>query len=141
MKEIITNNADWIFSGIGVFILSSIIAIIYWIIVSIFKSIRRSKENTEKRIEKFISEFRKLFKNDGVKLDILVPAGINSFKNDKEIKLAFKTLMEVVPGHPLRGNWKTRVEKIGYKRFFSHIVNSGRILDKYSIESFLRELE
>ena len=108
--------------------------------VSISRSIRRSKEKTEKRIERFIDEFRKLFKNAGVKLDILIPAGINSFKSDKEIKLAFEALMEIIPNHPLR-NWKTRVEKIGYKRFFSHIVNSGRILDKNSIETFLREFE
>jgi len=48
--------------------------------------------------------------------------------------------MEVIPNHSLR-NRKERVEKIGYKRFFSHIVNSGRILDKDSIETFLSELE
>ena len=140
MKEIIINNTDWIFSGIGVFVLSSIIALICWIVLSIFRSIRRSKEKTEKKIERFIDEFRKLFENAGVKLDILIPAGINSFKSDKEIKLAFEALMEIIPNHPLR-NLKTRVEKIGYKRFFSHIVNSGRILNKDSIETFLRELE
>lgn len=106
--------------------------------MSIFRSIRRSKEKTEKNIERFIDEFRKLYKNDGVKIEMLIPAGINSLKNDKEIKLAFEALMEIIPKHPLR-NWKARVEKVGYKRFFNHIVNSGRILDKDSIEAFLRE--
>ncbi len=140
MKELIINNKDWIFSGIGVFILSSIIALICWIILLIFRSIRRSKEKTEKRIEKFVDEFRRLYKNDGFKLEILVPAGINNLKNDKEIKLAFEALMKVIPNHPLR-NWKTRVEKVGYQRFFRHIVNSGRVLNKHSIETFLRECE
>jgi len=140
MKEIIIKNTEWIFSGIGVYILGIIIALICWIILSIFRSIRRSREKTEKRIERFIDEFRKLYKNDGVKIEILIPAGINSFKSDKEIRVAFDALMEIIPNHPLR-NWKTRVEKIGYKKFFSHIVNSGRILDRDSIETFLKEFE
>jgi len=140
MIEFTINNKDWIFSGIGVFILSSIFALICWIIISIFRSIRRSKEKIEKSTERFIDEFRKLYKNAGVKLEILIPAGINILKNDKEIKLAFEALMKVIPNHPLR-NWKDRVEKVGYKRFFSHIVKSGRILDEDSIEIFLRECE
>jgi len=98
MKEFIINNKDWIFSGIGVFILSLIVAII----MSKFRSIRRSKEKTEKIIERFIDEFRKLYKNAGVKLEILIPAGINSLNNDKEIKQAFESLIKVIPNHPLR---------------------------------------
>ena len=124
---------EWVFSGIGVFVLSSIIAYVCWVI-------NRSKDKTEKRIERFINEFRRQYKDAGAKLEILIPTGINTFKNDKEIRLAFEALMQVVPNHPLR-NWKERVEKIGYKRFFSHVVNSGRILDVNSIESILKELE
>ena len=88
MKELIINNQEWIFSGIGVFIISSFIALICWIILFIFRCVRQSKEKTEKRIEKFIDEFRKLYKGDGIKLENLIPAGINTLKSDKEIKLA-----------------------------------------------------
>lgn len=111
-------------------------------LINLFISIRRRfKDKREKRIERFVDEFRKLYKNDGVKLEILIPAGINYMENDKEIKLAFEALMKVIPNHPLRGNWKPRVEKVGYKRFFSHVINSDKILGKGSIETFLRELE
>lgn len=111
-------------------------------LINLFISIRRRfKDKREKRIERFVDEFRKLYKNDGVKLEILIPAGINYMENDKEIILAFEALMKVIPNHPLRGNWKPRVEKVGYKRFFSHVTNSGKILDTKSIETFLRELE
>ena len=113
------DNKDWVFSGIGVFILSSILALICWIIMAIFRSNRRSKEKTEKSIERFIDEFRKLYKKTGVKLDILIPAGINSLKNDKEIESAFDTLIDVIPNHPLR-HWKTRAswerEFVGVRR-------------------------
>jgi hypothetical protein len=136
MREFIINNKEWIFSGIGVLVISSFIAFILWII----RTVRQSKEKAEKRIEKFVDEFRKLYKNDGRKLEILIPAGINNLKNDKEIKLAFESLMKVVPNHPLR-NWKTRVKKRGYQRFFRHVAHSGRILNKHSIETFLNELE
>ena len=59
---------EWIFSGIGVFILSSIIALIVW-------AVNRADDKSEKRIERFVDEFRRQFKNAGVKLDILIPAG------------------------------------------------------------------
>ena len=51
--------------------------------------------------------FGSYIKKAGVKLEILIPAGINSLKNDKEIESAFDTLMGVIPNHPLR-HWKTR---------------------------------
>ena len=103
-------------------------------------SIRRFKDKREKRIERFVDEFRNLFRNGGLKLEILIPAGTNNLKDDKEIELAFEALMRVIPNHPLR-NWNPRAEKVGYKRFFTHVVKSGRILDKDSIETFLSELE
>jgi len=137
MIEFINNNKEWIFSGIGVFALGLFITIF-----TLFISIRRRfKDAREKRIERFVDEFRKLYKNDGVKLEILIPAGINNMRNDKESKLAFEALISVIPGHPLRGNWKPRVERVGYKTFFSHVIKSGKILDKESIETFLGELE
>ncbi len=136
MRELIINNKEWIFSGIGILVISSFIALICWKI----RSVRQSNEKAEKRIEKFVDEFRKLYKDDGIKLEILIPSGINNLKNDKEIILAFESLIKVIPNHPLR-NWKTRVEKEGYQRFFRHVVNSGRILNKHSIENFLNELE
>jgi len=135
MKELIeflAKNKEWIFSGIGVFILGLFIALL--------SLIRRFKDKREKRIERFVDHFRNLYKNDGLKLEILIPAGINNLKSDKEIKLAFEAQMRVIPNHPLR-NWKPRVENVGYKRFFIHVVKSGRILNKDSIEIFLSELE
>jgi len=136
MIEMIINNKVWIFSGIGVLVISSFIALICWII----RSVRQSNEKAQKRLEKFVDEFCKLYKDDGKKLEILIRAGINNLKNDKEIKSAFENLMKVIPNHPLR-NWKIRVEKVGYKRFFEHVLNSGMILNKHSIETFLNEYE
>jgi hypothetical protein len=130
--EFLAKNKEWIFSGIGVFVLG--------LLVTLLSLIRRFKDKREKRIERFVDDFRNLYKNDGLKLEILIPAGINNLKNDKEIKLAFEALMRVVPNHPLR-NWKPRVENVGYKRFFIRVVKSGKILDKNSIEIFLSELE
>lgn len=132
MTEFIINNKEWIFSGIGVFFLG--------LIITLISSIRRFKVQRGERIQRFVDDFRNIYKNDGVKLEILIPSGINNLKNDKEIKLAFEALMRVVPNHPLR-NWKLRVEKVRYKRFFSHILSSDGILDKHSIETFLGELE
>ena len=132
MIEFLAKNKEWIFSGIGVFVLG--------LLVTLLSLIRRFKDKREKRIERFVDDFRNLYKNDGLKLEILIPAGINNLKNDKEIKLAFEALMRVVPNHPLR-NWKPRVENVGYKRFFIRVVKSGKILDKNSIEIFLSELE
>jgi hypothetical protein len=136
MGEFIINHKEWIFSGIGVLVISSSIVFINWII----RSVRQSKEKSEKRVEKFVDEFRNLYKDDGIKLEILIPAGINNLKNDKEIKLAFESLIKVVPNHPLR-SWKTRIEKVGYQRFCRYVVNSGGILNKHSIETFLNEYE
>ena len=132
MTEFFISNKEWIFSGVGVFFLG--------LIITLMRSIRRFKDQRGERIQRFVDGFRHVYKNDGVKLEILIPAGINSLKNDKEIKMAFEALTKIIPNHPLR-SWKPRVEKVGYKSFFSHIVNSGRILDKNSIETFLRECE
>ncbi len=138
MNELIIKNKEWIFSGIGVFIISSSIALIVWIILSSFKHIRQSRDKAEGRVDKFVNDFRSLYKNDEIKLEILIPAGINLLKNDKEIKLAFETLMKVIPKHPLR-NWKAKVEETGYQRFFRYVANSGQPLNKYSIDIFLEE--
>lgn len=132
MIEFFLKNKEWIFSGIGVFLLG--------IIISILSSFRRSKEKRQERIQCFNGDFRSLYKNDGFKLKLLIPAGINNLKNDKEIKRAFESLMLIIPNHPLR-NWKDRVEKVGYKNFFTHVAVSGKELNKDSIETFLNELE
>ena len=81
-----------------------------------------------------------LYNDNGHKLEILIPAGINNLKNDKEIGLAFERLIRIIPNHPLR-NWKMRVEKIGYQKFFRHVANSGKPLNKHSISAFLEEYE
>jgi hypothetical protein len=107
---------------------------------TIIAFIWRWRDKRERRIERFVDGFQRLYK-DGVKLEILIPAGINNMRNDKEIALAFEALMTVIPGHPLRGNWRPRVEKVGYKRFFDRVAESGKILNIESIETFLRELE
>lgn len=132
MLEFIEKNKEWIFSGIGVFLLG--------LIVAVLGQRRRSRDKTDARIQQFVENFRTIYKNDGHKLEVLIPAGINTLKTDREIKRGFEALMNIIPNHPLR-NWKNRVEKVGYKRFINHIVISGRELNKHSIGSILKELE
>ncbi len=117
-----------------------IIGIIITVTIGIVKLwLHFSKEKT-KRIKNFIDNFCKLYKNNGYKLELLIPAGVNTLKSDKEIKVALEQLAIIRPGHSLR-NWKDRVEKIGYKKFFSQIAKFGNKLNKHSIENFLGNLE
>lgn len=73
-------------------------------------------------------------------MSILLPAGICNLPCSCEIKTALNQIGALGHGHPLR-QWKTRVEKIGYKKFFNHVLKSGQILDSSNIETFLIELE
>ena len=116
------------------------IGIIVTIAISIVGLIIHFSKEREKRIKGFVDNFCKLYKNNGYKLEILIPAGINTLKNDREIKTALEHLANVRPGHSLR-NWKDRVEKVGYKKFFCHVARSGSSLNKQSIENFLNNLE
>ena len=69
-------------------------------------------------------------------VEVLLPAGIASLKNHKEIRMAFESLMK----NPFR-TWKDSVEKVGYKRFFYCVAASGRELNKETIEEFLGHFE
>lgn len=130
--DLILSNKEWIFSGIGVFVLG--------LFILCFQQHQRAKDKAEKRVSGFVESFRKLYKGGGCKLEALVPAGIASLKNDKEIRMAFESLVKIIPNHPLR-TWKDRVEKVGYKRFFDYVVASGRELNKETIEGFLSHFE
>ena len=130
--DYILRNKEWIFSGIGVFALG--------LFILVFQQHQRAKDKEEKRVSGFVESFSKLYKGGGYKLEVLVPAGIASLKNDKEIRIAFESLMKIIPNNPLR-NWKDRVEKVGYKRFFDYVATSGRELNKETIEGFLDHFE
>lgn len=101
---------------------------------------RRFSKKRDERIQHFVDNFCDLYKNNGYKLEVLIPAGINILKNNKEIQIALDRLSIIKPGHPLR-NWKNRVEKNGYKKFFYRAAKSGGELNKHSIESLLNSLE
>lgn len=132
MIEFVQNNKEWIFSGIGVFILGLFIAVL--------SSIRRSRDKREERIRRFVDSFREIYTGGGRKLRLLIPAGINNFKNNREIEKGFQALVNVIPNHPLR-NWNERIKRVGYKRFFGYVASFGRELNANNIEEFLGELE
>jgi hypothetical protein len=125
-------HKEWIFSGIGVFALG--------LFILLFQQRQRAKDKAEQRVNAFVESFRKLYKGGGYKLEVLVPAGIAGLNNDREVRRAFELLVKVIPNHPLR-NWKGRVEKVGYKKFFDYAVASGRELNKVSIEESLGHFE
>ena len=130
--DYILRNKEWIFSGIGVFVLG--------LFILVFQRHQRAKDKAEERVSTFVDSFGKLYGGGGYKLEVLVPSGIANLKNSKEIRHAFDLLVKVIPNHPLR-NWKDRVEKVEYKRFFDYVAASGRELNKESIEEFLRHFE
>lgn len=129
-------NKEWIFAGIGIFFISSIGI---GIPISAIKLYCWFSDKRQARIKNFVDDFRNLY-HGGRKLTLLIQAGINNLNNDREIKKSLEALMLIIPGHPLR-DWKDRVEKVGYKKFFRYVVGSGSVLNKSSINSFLNELE
>lgn len=100
----------------------------------------RISDKREKRIDSFINTYRNLYKGAGVKLDILIPSSICNLENDYEIKTALEKVEKLGHGHPLR-QWKGRIEKVGYKKFFLHVLKSKRELNSISIEELLCEIE
>ena len=130
--DYILSNKEWIFSGIGVFALG--------LFILVFQQHQRAKDKAEKRVFAFVESFRKLYKGGGYKLEVLVPAGIASLRNDKEIRMVFESLMKIIPNHPLK-TWKDRAEKVGYKKFFDYVAASGRELNKETIEELLGHFE
>jgi len=99
-----------------------------------------SSRKREERIRQFVDNFQRLYKGTGRKLEVLIPAGINNLKNDGEIKEALERVANITSGHPLR-KWKDRVERIGYKKFFSYVMESGKELNADTIEGLLKNLE
>ncbi len=132
-----TRNKEWIFSGIGIFFISlGIGALIGVVRLYCGRSAKR-----QERIDKFVDEFRILY-HGGAKLPLLGKAGINTLKSNREIKKGLKTLILSFPGHPFRDDKvRNRVEKIGYKKFFGYVNESGSVLNKTSIVTFLNELQ
>ena len=127
--EYLTDNAQWIFSGIGVAIALGLL--------SFFRGIYAKRG---KRIETAVSKYKEVYKGGGYRLECLVPAGIHTFKTDSEIKSFFKKVMEMEPHHPLR-SWKEDIENIGYIVFFNHVFKSGQKLSKHNIQDFINALK
>lgn len=114
--------------------------LVFGLLILLYQERRHYKEKVENRISAFVDSFRQLYKGGGFQLEVLIPAGIASLHNNKEIQEAFNLLIKYIPVHPLR-KWKPRVEKIGYKKFFNFVVESKKELNKKSIEEFLQHLE
>jgi len=132
-----TRNKEWIFSGIGIFLISLGIGAP----IGIVKLYCWRSDKRQERIKKFIDEFKNLYsRTGGQKLPHLIPAGINNLKSNREIKKGFKSLVLTIPGHPLRTN-KDRIEKVGYKKFFRYVAEVGDPLNKTSIIIILNELK
>lgn len=128
----IIEHKEWIFSGIGVFVLG--------LFIFLYQQRQRKKDKVEQRVRAFVDNFQTLYKGGGCKLEVLVPAGIACLKNNKEIRDGLELLAKVIPKHSLR-NWKDRVEKVGYKKFFDYVVSTGIELNIVSIEEFLGHFE
>lgn len=124
MREI-----EWIFSGLGIAIVTALIAII-----------KNLKSEKRKRVSEAVGEYSRIYKRNGHRLECLIPSGIHTLKNDKEIELYFTKVMEIEPHHPLR-SWKSDIEKIGFKKFFQHVFKSGKSLGKENIDVFIKELK
>lgn len=129
MKETIA----WAFSGVGTSVLVGLGSISMAIGVYLYKM--RSH-----RIQEAFEKYDNLYERGGHRLKCLIPSGIHCLKSDREIKHYFQLVMTIEPHHPLR-QWKGRIEKIGYKKFFDHVFKSGLALDKESIEGFISDLE
>lgn len=113
-KELIS----WVFSGIGTSVLTGLASTLLCLGVYFHKT--RSR-----RIRKAFEKYDSLYERDGHRLMCLVPSGVHCLKSDREVKKYFQLIMTIEPHHPLR-QWKGRVEKIGYKKFFEHVFNSSK---------------
>jgi hypothetical protein len=100
----------------------------------------RISDKREKRIDYFINSYCNRYKGAGIKLEILIPSGICNLENDYEIKTALEKVEKLGHGHPLR-QLKGRIEKVGYKKFFLHVLKSERELNSISVEELLCEIE
>lgn len=129
MKEMIS----WVFSGIGTSVLAGFASVV--VAVSVYLYRKRSL-----RIQEAFEKYDSLYERGGHRLKCLIPSGVHCLKSDREIKKYFQLVMTIEPHHPLR-QWRERVEKIGYKRFFDYVFKSGNALHKGSIENFIAELE
>jgi len=123
------NILEWAFQGVGVTIL-----------IALSMIIKNKISDKNKRISDAVSEYSRIYKRDGCRLECLMPSGIHTLKNNKEIKIYFSKVMEIEPYHPLR-SWKTDIEEIGLKKFFHHVFKSGHPLNKGNINSFINELK
>jgi hypothetical protein len=120
----------WLLTGVLVPLLVAIIVIMYNVY-------NRHKDKQEKRIEFFVHNFKSHLQN-GYFLEILIPSGISNLKNNKEIDKALNMVKNTIGRHPLR-KWNEPIKKIGYKRFFLAVSNSGKNLNKHSIENFINQ--
>jgi hypothetical protein len=96
----------------------------------------RSKDKKETRIQLFLDKYQRTYVSGGHFLDLLIPSGINLLKDDSEIKRVLDSLQSIYHTHPLR-DWNTKVESIGYKKFFKYVVGKTSKLNKNNIDDFI----
>ncbi len=128
-----SRNKEWIFSGIGIFLIGVVIGVVnlFW----------RISDKRQARIKDFVDRFGNLY-HGGQKLPLLVKAGIHTLKSNREIEKGLKALILIYPGHPFRNDKvRNRVKKIGYKKFFRYVNESGSVLNRMSIVTFLNEFK
>ena len=108
-------------------------------IIGIFIPIYLYMSKTKReRINKFVETFLNKYKKEGTALEVLIPSGICNLKSHKEISKALIMVKNHIQIHPLR-KWNDKIIKIGYKKFFSLVVNSGTKLNKNNIDKFIEE--
>ena len=94
------------------------------------------KKRKDERIKKFVNAFFEKSRNDKKAIRHLIPSGISGLKNNKEIKEALNNIGERLRNHPLR-DWNKEIEQIGYKKFFTFVVQSGNALTRNTIGSLI----
>lgn len=104
--------------------------------IHIFKLSRKNK-----RLDDFEKRFYEIYKNDGCVLECLMPAGVASLENNKEIEKGLRRLESRLGFRPLR-SWHNDVKKIGYKTFFKRVVGPGHgLLNKNTIQDIINSFE
>ncbi|EGQ8083333.1 TPA: hypothetical protein ACMDQ5_004646 [Vibrio parahaemolyticus] len=118
----------------------SILAFILGVIFGVFKLYFGYRNKKNERINNVFNKYCEIYNNDGSRLKCLIPSGIHTLKSDSEIRSFFRLTMTIEPSHPMR-QWDHCVKRIGYKKFFSYVFQSGCGLTKYNIDEFIAELD
>ncbi|ALM70717.1 hypothetical protein [Vibrio vulnificus] len=118
----------------------SILVLLIGAILAAWKLYDASRSKKNERINRVFQKYCETYKNDGYRLKCLIPSGIHTLKSDSEVKVFFNLVLTIEPKHPLR-HWDSSIQRIGYKKFFDHVFQSGKVLTKYNIDKLIAELE